>query len=1223
MKTSTHTAVSKPALQAQRKASALGLTFAGLVLCSASVAVQAATYQQPNKPAYTLKIVTHGENVNRSHNMDEKARQDNRRTDVRIKTTVKKGTRTVASESTKQVKVKVSDAVNRSIRLNDGGVIWVSKDPASLNPKLDVTSSSSVEMENGKFASPISFKIKTNYAHFIDSWEMAVYKASDEQKSTPLVIFAGRDLKNGRTVKWNGATNKGQVLKAGDQLTYVLKVRDKKGHIDATHARQLNLVGANRNIASSQKNTLEQSSIPENNLKLQTIPLYGSQVRIFGRDIAQGNSIKIDNEVVSVQDGKFFVEKLLPDGKHNFDVAITDNAKQSYNKNLNVDLKGKYMFMVALADVTIGEGKVTGNMESLSDGDKHLDGDLFVDGRLAFYLKGKIKGKYLVTAQMDTGTEAIEDLFDDIHKKDPRSLFRRLDPDKYYPVYGDDSTVIDDTDSQGKMYVRVDWDKSRALWGNYNTDITGTELSTFNRSLYGAKLNHKSTAVTSEGDHKTDITVFGSEAQSAFRHNQFVGTGGSLYYLKDTDIVDGSTKVWIEIRQRESDRAVQKIVLEEGRDYQIDDFQGRIILNRALLQIAAQSGPSLIKDTPLDGNNVFLMVDYEYVPNDFNADKASYGTRGKAWLNDHVAIGGTYAHENRANNDYDLKGVDLTLQKAKGTYIKAEFAKSESVQTQGSFLSEDGGLNFREFHDFGNTASSDIDGTAYSVEARANLHEFTRTQGSIGAWYKHRDAGFSTARVDNGVDTIDAGAEAVVKVNDKVDLLAKATIFDKKTQKKTITASVQADVKVSDKVTLSAEVRHVKEDDQTLANNDGDGTLGAFKVGYDLNKDVNLYAIAQGTIAKSGSYEDNNLFTLGTKARINNKLSVNAEVSSGDRGDAATLGADYRVSDSYSVYSNFTLSTDRTDGHRKTFTVGQKKAVSDQLSVYTEHQYTHEDKQSGVGHTFGLDYKINKALTANASVQTARLDKAASGLTDRDAFSVGLNYSEGKTKASTRLEYRRDKGTGANAEDTEQWVTTNNINYRVNPSLRLQGKFNYSETKDQRGNTRDAKFTEAALGFALRPVNNDRLNILGRITYLYDLQPTSQGSQPDEKSLIASIESSYQLNQKWEIGGKLAHKVGEIRANRNAGDWSKNDATLAAARVRYHLTKKWDAMAEYHWMNSEESKDTQHGAMISVDRHIGDNMKIGIGYNFTEFDDDLSNTDGAAKGWFVNLVGKF
>ena len=917
-------------------------------------------------------------------------------------------------------------------------------------------------------------------------------------------------------------------------------------------------------------------------------------------------------------ENKFVIEKLLPEGQHNFDIGITDNKQETYHKPLAVNLKNKYMFMVGLADVTVGEGKVTGNLESLSDGDKHLDGDIFVDGRLAFYLKGKIKGKYLVTAQMDTETAPIDELFDDIHKKDPRSLFRRLDPDKYYPVYGDDSTLIDDTDSQGKMYVRVDWDKSRALWGNYNTDMTGTELSSFNRSLYGAKLNHKSTQVTKDGDHKTDVTVFASESQSAFRHNQFLGTGGSLYYLKDSDIVDGSEKVWIEVRERgESERAVEKVVLEEGRDYEIDDFQGRIILHRPLLQIAKQANPSLIKDTPLDGNQVYLMVDYEYVPSDFESDKASYGARGKVWLNDYIALGGSYAHENRDDNDYDMKGIDITLKKAMGTYIKGEYAESQSNQTLGSFLSEDGGLNFAPFND---NTSSNKEGSAYSVEARANFQEFSSLSGSIGAWFKEKDAGFSSASFDNGENTTDAGVEASVDVNEKLKASIRATLLDKEETSEVTTASVQGDYKINPRTVLSAELRHVKENYKVDDSQDGEGTLGAFKVGYDLNKDINLYAIAQGTLNKKGAYEDNNLITLGTIAKINNKLDLNAEVSSGDRGDAALVGVKYKISKDYDVYTNYTLSTDRTDDKRNVFTVGQRKSVSDQLKVYTEHQYTHEDKQSGLGHTFGMDYALSKELDLNASVQTARLDKVDTGLVDRDAFSVGLKYQKDSTKASARLEYRRDKGSD---EDTEQWVTVNSVNHRLSPSLRIQGKFNYSETKDNRGNTLDAKFIETAFGFALRPVDNDRLNILGRLTYLYDLQPLEQSENTDEKSIIASLEASYQLNQKWEIGGKLAQKESQIRAVRDSGSWSKNDATLAAARVRYHLTSKWDALAQYHWMNSDSSQDSQHGALISVDRHVGKNMKIGVGYNFTDFTDDLTDTDGTAKGWFVNLVGKF
>ena len=115
------------------------------------------------------------------------------------------------------------------------------------------------------------------------------------------------------------------------------------------------------------------------------------------------------------------------------------------------------------------------------------------------------------------------------------------------------------------------------------------------------------------------------------------------------------------------------------------------------------------------------MVDYEYVPSDFDSDKASYGARGKVWLTDHFAVGGTIAHEDRNNNDYDHKGIDLTLQKAKGTYLKAEYAESESNQSLGSFLSSDGGLNFSAFSNNADQDGADTEGSAYSLEARLNL----------------------------------------------------------------------------------------------------------------------------------------------------------------------------------------------------------------------------------------------------------------------------------------------------------------------------------------------------------------------------------------------------------------------------------------------------------------------------------------------------------------------
>ena len=1183
-------------------ASTLNKALFGLVMCSVSVIANAAD-SAPTNNSFTIRVV-------------EKAPAAGQT----LKTTAK--AKHAAKAPSKVVPMAQRQAShNRTLRLDDGGVIWTTSDPVVLAPLLEVTTGKNIKLlDDRSFESPVLFTLNTNYAAFIDKWELTIYRVADEDERRPLKRFSGTRFTNGHQVEWSGDITSGQALVSGEKLKYVLTVKNNAGHSDVTRARELTLHEPRRKVDAREPS----KQLPQNNLARQTIPLYGSRVRIYGSDIIEGHRVEIDGEQASITNQRFVIERLLPEGKHLFDVNITKNNRTSYRKRVEADVNGRYLFMVGLADVTIGEGNVSGNLETLSDGDKYLDGDIFVDGRLAFYLKGKIKGKYLITAQMDTGTAEIDELFDDIHKKDPQSVFRRLDPDRYYPVYGDDSTVVDDTNSQGKMYVRVDWDKSLGVWGNFNTDMTGTELSSFNRSIYGAKLQHKSVAVTKSGDHKTDLTVFGSEAQSAYRHNQFLGTGGSLYYLKDKDIVDGSEKVWVEVRDEDSERVLETVVMEEGRDYQIDDFQGRIILNRPLLQIVKQSYPSIIKDNPLDGGQVYLMVDYEYVPDDFDSNKASYGARGKVWLGNRFAVGASYAHENRDNDDYDLKGIDLTLKKSQGTYLVAEYAETESTQTAGSFESQDGGLKFDDLIAVG--ALADKKGAAYSVEARVNLEDYSRRKGTVSAWYQHREAGFSSARVEQAIDSVNFGVEASIQATKRLTLSGKVTQLDKKGTLKTTTTSLGGDYTVGDRLTVGAEVKHIKEQDQsgnTSALN-GEGTLVAFKLGYDVNDRTNHYVIGQHTLSNSGAYDSNDLITVGTKTTFRNRLAVTAELSSGDRGDAATAGLDYKWNDHQSFYTNYTLSTDSSFDKRNIFTVGQRRSVSNRLKVYNEHQFTHETAQSGLGHTFGVDYDYNKNITLNSSMQTARLKKDTGTITNRDAFSVGLLYKNGKSSGSSHLEYRLDENESSiDAENTEQWVSTNQLNYRLNPSLRFQGKFNHSKTNDKLSNTKDATFTEAGVGFAYRPVQHDRLNVLGRLNYLYDLPPESQGEDPDEKSLTASLESTYQVNQRWQVGGKLAHKQSQIRSDRDSGTWAENDASLASARVTYHMTHNWDAMAGYHWMNSDASQDSQQGAMLSLDRHLGKNMKIGIGYNFTNFNDDLSNTDGDAEGWFVNLVGKY
>ncbi len=1161
------------------------------------------------KPApYVLRIIKSGEGTPRSTNKTDKGKQDNRRVDVTL---------------TRKVPVDKVKTENRRALFGTGGAVWISKDPTSLDRILTIKTAATVAVQEGEISSPISFEAESNYTHFIDQLDLLIWPADATQLTNPMLVAPLNASLEQQSWEWDAAVDNLE-LKPGLEIQYALRATDGKGRIDQTVRQSLSFIQADKDTQDIA--TVPDLSVLENTettdgqyveLERESIPIKGSKVRVLGQDLKPSSQVTINEQQVVVdKDGRFGLEYLLPEGEHSFNVRVLDDEDQILEKQLNIDLDSDYFFMVALADVTAGKNKVSGSLEPLAVDEHHYGGDIFVDGRLAFYLKGKVRGKYLITAQMDTGTENIENLFDDFHRKDSQSVFRRLDPDQYYPVYGDDSQLTDDTDSQGKLYVRVDWDRSRLLWGNFNTNFTGTEFAPFNRSLYGAQLLHNSTIDTSLGDATHSLNIFASKAQSLFRHNEFLGTGGSLYYLRDTDIVAGSEKVWVEVRQSGTERVVQKVPLVAGRDYDIDDFQGRLILRRPLLSVAAQGGPSIIRDEPLAGNQTFLIVDYEYSPANLEFDDASAGVRAKKWLGDHLGVGATWAHEQRAGADYDIKGTDVTLKRSDQTFIKGEFAQSESSQTSGSFISDDGGLSFSPF--VSNTAQTK--GSAFGIEARASLTDFkpASRQLEVGLWTKRQEAGFSTANTDVGVETTDIGLEAVSRPSDRFALYGRANRLHRKNESTEMSLSGQVDFIYSDRITVSGELRNTREENHA-ANTNGESALVAGKVSVDATSNLNVYGLQQITVKHSGTESKNNSATIGARYSASNRLSLTGEVSAGDRGNSALLGTEVNLSDTYSVYTNYTYSFNRDRVEKNSFVLGQRKTLSSQLKVYSEHQFTDEDNRNGYAHTVGLDQQFTQYTSASLSAQRAAVENDDGTNTERNTVSAGLAYQKDRTRFNSKLEYRWDEGVGI---DTRQWVTTNRFEYRKTPSFRWQGKLNASITDDQLG-TDDARFVEAGIGFALRPVKNDRLNMLGRLTYLNDLQPLSQSSDADQRSLIASIEGLYDVTRRWSTGAKFAHRSSEIRLQRNTGAWIDNDASLISARLRYKAPFGVDATGAYHWLGSSASNGDRHGALFTIGRRVGDNLTFSVGYNFTSFDDNLANDSYDVKGWFINLIGTY
>ena len=1133
-----------------------------------------------------------------------------------------------------------------AITLPDGGVIWATEDPSLGRAELNASAPSLVAFEGGRITKPVAFYVRSNYPAFIERQELLIYRASDTDLVAPVATVP---LEVGAVVQtqWDGALAPKYRYRVGDELMYVVRAYGKNGQFDETFPSRFQLVtpqdelrgttllrdGLEKSMSSalSLQQALQQSLLNNvfagNGLRLQNIPFYGSRVRVQGRNIPEGTGLEINGQSYPVdQEGKFVAEFLTPVGQHQFAVAVR-GASGSVQRSLDVDVTGKYFFGVALADLTVQGQNISGSHDGFAN--EGRDKDLLTDARLAFYVKSKVDAKYLITAQADTQERELKHLFSGFTDSYPQDVFRRLDPDQYYPTYGDDSTTMRDVDTQGRMYLRVDWDKNQALWGNYATGLTGTELSQYQRSLYGAGLSWRSNDTTRLGDARSQLRLFGSEANTAHGHSEFLGTGGSLYYLRHTDILPGSDLVTLEVRDRTTGHTLSSQPLVRGADYEVDAFQGRIITRRPLAQIASESRNSITRDGPLEGYEQRLLVDYEYAPTGLDSNLTA-GARGKHWFGEHLAVGGTFVDEQREGDDYRLEGVDVTLQAGRGTSVKIEHSHSESTSAP-VFFSSNGGLSFAQLN-----SAPMRSGDASSVTLRANLQEQGLTEGawSAGAWWRKVDAGFSTARTDYlGADVHEYGAEVLGEITPDVSLYAKQSRAERGGEALTQTQAT-TEWRMDDARALTAELRRVDEERLT---GQGIGTLAALKYSQRISPALELYGIGQVTLDNDGGrYADNNAATLGARYLFGNQSSVNGEVTGGDRGNAMSLTGEYQLTPGHSLYGGYTYSTDTTqndalfnNGKHPGWTMGQRWRLNDKVNVFNESQYLKDPNSgNGLAHTFGMDFYPVQNWRLGYTLQHAKL-QASSGQVNRDAISLFGGRTNNRTNWQSKVEWRRDSG----AERRRQWVLTNHLTHKVDESWRIAGKLNYSETKDQIDAAAGAKFVESSLGFAYRPWDSSRWGLFGRYTYLYDmsslaqvgLDGSSQSSSAffDQQSHVASLEGVYRWTQRWETAVKLAHRVGKARYGRGQGAWFDSQTTFTAVQARYEVIDKWHAMGEYRWLAVKDGGNKQ-GWLVGVDRDITKNFRVGLGYNFTDFKGDLTRVDNYRnRGWFLSMVGYY
>ena len=56
-------------------------------------------------------------------------------------------------------------------------------------------------------------------------------------------------------------------------------------------------------------------------------------------------------------------------------------------------------------------------------------------------------------------------------------------------------------------------------------------------------------------------------------------------------------------------------------------------------------------------------------------------------------------------------------------------------------------------------------------------------------------------------------------------------------------------------------------------------------------------------------------------------------------------------------------------------------------------------------------------------------------------------------------------------------------------------------------------------------------------------------------------------------------------------------------------------------LRARQAERDRDGALAAISRYVGDHFKVGLGYNFADFSDDLTDLNYDHQGVFLNLTG--
>lgn len=808
--------------------------------------------------------------------------------------------------------------------------------------------------------------------------------------------------------------------------------------------------------------------------------------------------------------------------------------------------------LVGFAEGTTGHKTLNGNMTALKD--SGAPDQLFDQDRVAFYAKGSIKGDYLLTMAYDTAKQRGQAV-----QRQNSNLKQAIDPNQYYTLYADATQPQFDAASARKLYLKVEKNQFYAMFGDYDTGLTVTELSRYSRTLNGVKSEYKGKQLS--------YSVFATETAQAFKRDEIRGDGTSgLYQLSSGNLVINSDKIRIETRDRfHSEVIIKTDSMTRYLDYDIDTSKGTLFFHQPIQSRDANLNPT------------YIVAEYE--AGDAKDEKLSYGGRVAVKPSDKIEIGVSHVHEGNVGSKGDLNGADVTVNLSDKTKVRAEYANTNT--------------------DINNVKK---DGDAWLVEL---THQDEKSTAKVYA--REQQSGFGIGQQASGESgTRKIGANGSYKFNETTQLQAETyrqEVIDTNATRNVAEARVQWQ---KDALTTHAGVR-VAEDTIPQAAGTSDKIQSSKQltagVGYALfEKKLQLHASIETAIGSNENSDFPNRYRLGADYKLGAHTSLFAEdeIAVGDKIKANTSRIGLRTSPWQGGEMAASLGNEiQQDSGRLFASLG-----------LTQRWQINEHWQADAGLDHSQTIK-NTASQLNGNVPLTSgggLNGTAGSTADYTASSVGVHFNDKAWSANSRVEYR--------TSDTED-----KINVLVGAQRNLDNGRSVAAGiifNDVSGLISSTKF-DARLSAAFRP-NDSRWIWLDRLDYI-DEKTNNVTASLHTKKLINNFNANYLLNHQTQIALQYAAKyvLDDIDSTNYSGYTDLAGAELRYdinskwdIGVHGSMLHSWNGGQRDYALGVSLGYSLMENTWVSV----GYNVK---GFS----DNDFSGAEYRVKGFYLNLRVKF